>query len=128
MGLVLNIDKIEKIYTHKAKQSRISYYLGQPEKYTFFGLIKTQDEIKPYWSAWHGEIYSTREELVDAHTEYFINDDEPFENSVWVKPCLYIVMQHSDNITLHYDSYEELNEKLTMIINQSKSNLIIIKE
>lgn len=129
MGLILNIDKIEKIYIHKPKQAyRVSYNLGQPEKYTFFGLIKTQDEIKPHWCRWDGESHKTREEVVDAHTEYYINDDEPFENSVWVKPCMYIVMSHSDNVTLYYDSYEELNEKLTTIINESKSNLVVIKQ
>ena len=129
MGLVLNIDKIEKIYTHKAKQvNRISYKLGQPEKYTFFGLIKTQGEIKPHWSGWYGEHYPTREEFVDANTEYFINDEVLFENSVWEKPHMYIVMSHSDNFTLYYDSYEELNEKLTTIINESKKNLMVIKQ
>jgi hypothetical protein len=129
MGLILNIDKIEKIYTHKAKQSnRISYDLGQPEKYTFFGLIKTQDEIKPHWSGWYGESYPTREKFVDANTEYFINDEVLFENSIWEKPHMYIVMSHSDNVTIYYDSYEELNEKLTTIINESKRNLMVIKQ
>lgn len=129
MGLILNIDKIEKIYTHKPKQAyRVSYDLGQPEKYTFFGLIKTQDEIKPHWSVWYGETYSTREQIIEAHTEYFINDEVLFENSIWEKPHMYIVMSHSDNVTLYYDSYEELNEKLTTIINESKRNLMVIKQ
>lgn len=124
----INSSKIEKIYITKARQSMMArYILGKPEKYTFFGLIKKQDEVKPHWNySWYGENYNTREELVEKNSSVcFINEEALFEKSVWEKPNMYIVMSHSDNITIHYDSYDELMSNLKLITD-SNPNLVII--
>jgi hypothetical protein len=123
----INSSKIEKIYITKARQSRnLKFVEGEYEKYTFFGLIKKQDEIKPHWSGWWGETFNTREEVIEQyHSECFINEEVLFENSIWEKPHMYIVMSHSDDITIHYDSYDELMSNLKLITD-SNLNLVII--
>jgi hypothetical protein len=129
MALVINIDKIEKIYTHKAKQAPYVYYNeGQPEKRVFFGLIKIENEIEPHWRCSYYSRYDTREDLVgaDCSDEYFIKNDVLYENSIWQKSYLYIIMSHSDNVSVYYDSDEEMIEKLNKIILESKKNLMVI--
>jgi hypothetical protein len=129
MALVINIDKIEKIYTYKPKQAPyVKYNEGQPEKRVFFGLIKIENEIEPYWRCSSRSKYDTREDLVDADcsNKYYINNDVLYENSIWEKSRLYIVMSHSDNVSVYYDSDEEMVEKLNDIISESKRSLMII--
>jgi hypothetical protein len=129
MALVINVDKIEKIYTHKAKQAPYVYYNeGQPEKRVFFGLIKIENEIEPHWRCLYHSRYDTREDLVgaDCSDEYFIKNDVLYENSIWQKSYLYIIMSHSDNVSVYYDSDEEMIEKLNKIILESKKNLMVI--
>jgi hypothetical protein len=130
MGLIVNIEKIEKIYTHKPRQSFfVKYNEGKPEKRIFFGLIRLEKEIKPYWRHSYDANYDTREELVDYNSDkFFINYDALFECSIWEKPHLYIVISNGENITLYYNSYEDLQEKLDEIMNQSNGNLVIINK
>ena len=131
MGLVINVDKIEKIYVHKAKKAnRPRYREGSPAKYCFFGLIKYESEVKPHWTYW-GDEYETREDFMNRETcsnnKFFINHEELYEESIWENAFLYIIMSHSDNITLYYNTYEEMMSVLDGIIKKSKSNLMIIK-
>ena len=131
MTLVINIDKIEKIYTHKAKQAPyVKYNEGQPEKRVFFGLIKIENKIEPYWRCLNRSKYDTREDLVDADcsNKYYIKNDVLYENSIWLKSYLYIVMSHSDNVSVYYDSDEEMIEKLNKFILEYKKNLIVINK
>lgn len=130
MGLIVNIEKIEKIYTHKVRQSFfVKYNEGKPEKRIFFGLIRLEKEQKPYWRHSYDTNYDTREELVEYNSnKFFINYDALLECSVWEKPYLYIVMTHGENITLYYNSQEELQETLDEIMNQSNGNLVIINK
>ena len=117
MTLVINIDKIEKIYTHKAKQAPyVIYNEGQPEKRVFFGLIKIENKIEPYWRC----LYRLN--------KYYIKNDVLYENSIWEKSRLYIVMSHSDNVSVYYDSDEEMIEKLNKFILEYKKNLIVINK
>lgn len=128
MALVINIDKIEKIYTHKPKQAPyVKYNEGQPEKRVFFGLIKIENKIEPYWRCLYRSKYDTREDLVDADCyKYYIKNDVLYENSIWEKSHLSIVMSHSDKVLVYYDSDEEMIEKLNEIISESKRTLMII--
>ena len=133
MGLVINVDKIEKIYVHNAKQAtrNIRYYEAKREIRKFFGLIKVSDAVEAHWSDIWGRSYQSREELIKANscsTKYFINDEVLYENSIWEKPHLYIIMSHSENISTYYDSVEEMNDKLNEIIQQSNKNLMVITE
>jgi hypothetical protein len=130
MGLIVNVEKIEKIYTHKARQSfYVRYNEGKPEERIFFGLIRLEKEQKPYWRHSYDDNYDTREDLVSSNSDkYYINDEALFEYSVWEKPHLYIVMSHAKDVTIYFDSYEELQEKLDEIMNQSNGNLVIINK
>ena len=132
MELVVNVDKIEKIYIHKAKQAKYVYYIeAEPEKRNFFGWIK-QKEVEEHWFSWYSSTkYRTREDLINGSCEknkYFINDDVLYEQSIWEKASIYIIMSNSDPIKLYFDTYEELNQKVNDIIAQSKSNLMVIKD
>lgn len=127
MGLIINADKVEKIYVHKAKKSHFIFYNAEPDKYTFFGLIRIEKAKKQRWWAWPGE-FETREQLIENNENYFINYSEKYENSIWEKAKLYIVMSHSDNIQLHYNTDEEMNNTIDKIIEASKHNLIVIKD
>jgi hypothetical protein len=128
MSFIVNSSKIEKIYTHNARQSnRFKYVEGESEKYTFFGLIKTRDEIKPHWSGWWGETYYTLEDLINEYSsEYFINKEVLFEYSVWEKPHIDIIMSKSSDITIYYDTHDELTEAVKFIT-ESNPNLVVIK-
>jgi len=133
MGLVINVDKIEKIYVHNAKQAprNIRYHEAKREIRKFFGLIKVSDAVEAHWSDIWGRSYQSREELIKDNscpTKYFINDEALYEYSIWEKPNLYIIMSHSENITTYYDSLEEMNTKLNEIIQQSNKNLMVITE
>lgn len=130
MGLVINIDKIEKIYIHKAIQAKyVNYIESKPEKRNFFGWVK-QKEVKTHWCDRYNRKYDTREDLINKYcsNKYYINHEVLYENSIWEKASLYIVMSHSDNVIVCYDSDEELQEKLNDIISESKRNLMIINE
>ena len=130
MGLIVNIDKIEKIYTYEAKQAPyVQYVEGQSEKRVFFGLIKKQDEVKPHWVSYNTGICYSREDLIkaDCSNKYYINNEVLYENSIWQKPYINIVMSHSENITVYYDSYDELLAKVNKIVLQSTKNLMIIR-
>jgi hypothetical protein len=132
MGLVINVDKIEKIYVNKARQAKyIRYNKAEREIRKFFGLIKVIDAVEAHWSGYWGEKYQSREELIKANscsTKYFINDEVLYENSIWEKPHLYIIMSNSENVTTYYDSIEEMNDKLNETIEQSNKNLMVITE
>jgi hypothetical protein len=129
MGLIVNIDKIEKIYTYKAKQAPyVGYVEGQSEKRVFFGLIKKQSEVKPHWESYTTGVCYSREDLIDADNlnKYYINNEVLYEHSIWQKPYINIVMSHSENVTVYYDSYDELLDKVNKIISQSVKNLMVI--
>ena len=132
MGLVVNVDKIEKIYTHKAKQAKyVNYIKAKPEIKNFFGCIK-QKKVEEYWYSWYSTAkYRTREDLINNSCEkgkYFINDEVLYEQSIWENPFIYIIMSNGDPITLYFDTYEELTQKVNDIIAQSKNNLMVIKD
>jgi hypothetical protein len=129
MTLVINVDKIEKIYAHKAKQATfVKYVEYSPAKYCFFGLIRCEAEDEGHWWInWDGR-YQHREDVIDKNTKYYINRDALYENSIWEKPYLYIVMSHSDNITKHYETYEQMMVELNKMVEASNANLMIIKD
>lgn len=130
MGLIINADKIEKIYITKTRQAPyVSFYEATPNKYIFFGLIKSESAKSEYWRLnWEGR-FETRQDLVNNNPKkFYINDDALFHCSIWEKPNLYIVMSKSDNFTRYYDTIEELNKSVDDIINASKNNLIVIED
>jgi hypothetical protein len=130
MGLIVNVDKIQKIYTHKANQARLVRFIDdKPEKKGFFGRIK-QEAVKAHWSSYY-DNYDTREDFISNSCEkgkYFINHDVLYEYSIWVRPYIYIIMSNSEPITIYFDTYEELTEKVKDIIEQSRNNLMVINE
>jgi len=129
MTLVINVDRIEKIYTHKAKQaSFVSYVEYSPAKYTFFGLIKCEDADDAHWWVNWDSRYQNREDIIDKHKKYYINNDAPYQNSIWEKPYLYIVMSHSENVTKHYETYEQMMVELNKMVEASNNNLKVIKD
>lgn len=131
MGLVVNVDKIQKIYTHKAKQAKFVYYVeAKPEKRNFFGWL-TREAVEEHWFSMYTRFkYRTREELINDSSQkgkYFINDEVLYEQSIWEKPVIYIIMSNSDPITLYFDTYEELTQKVNDMIKQSNNNLMVIE-
>lgn len=128
MKLILNVDKIEKIYAHDKKQAKIVKYVEySPAKYCFFGLIRCEPENEAHWWVNWDVRYQNREDIIDKHDKYFINHDALYENSIWEKPYLYIVMSHSDNITKYYESYEDMMIEVGEIIKTTNNNLMVIK-
>jgi hypothetical protein len=128
MALVINVDKIEKIYVHKTRQARMVRYVEySPAKYCFFGLIKYEPANEAYW--WCAfDKYQNREDLVDENSNFYINDEVLYENSIWEKPHMYIVMSHSENVTTHYETYEQMMLALDKMVEASKNNLMVIKD
>jgi len=128
MALIVNVDKIEKIYVHKTRQARmVNYVEYSPAKYCFFGLIKYEPANEAYWNYPYYK-YQNREDLVDKISTLYINDEVLYENSIWEKPHLYIVMSHSENVTTHYETYEQMMGALDKMVEASKNNLIVIKD
>lgn len=129
MGLVINVDKIEKIYVHKTKQSNMVRYVEYtPAKYCFFGLIKYQNSDEAHWHYSFVGGYQNREDIIDKNPNLYINNEVLYEHSIWEKPHLYIVMSHSENVTMHYETYEEMILALNNMIDTSNNNLMIIKD
>lgn len=129
MTLVINVDKIEKIYVHKTRQARMVRYVEySPAKYYFFGLIRYEPSDEAHWYRSFDGRYQNREDLVDKISDYYINDEVLYENSIWEKPHLYIVMSHSENVTTHYETYEQMMAALDKMVEASKNNLMVIKD
>ena len=129
MGLIINVDKVEKIHVNKAIIYKYATFIkGKPEKYKFFGLIKTQKATEDHWLSVYDEEYSSREELVKDKPELYINYDAPYEESIWRKCNLNIIMNNSDNVLLQYDTMVEMDNAIINIIQKSKNNLVIIKD
>jgi hypothetical protein len=129
MGLIINVDKIEKIYIIKTRQATyVRHIEDEPEKRGFFGCIK-QKEVKAHWWDYYGK-YDTREDLInsDCSKKYYINNDVLYENSIWEKDSIYIIISHNNTITLYFDTYEELTQKVNDMVVQSNNNLMVINE
>lgn len=128
MSLVVNADKIEKIYVNKA---RLTYYPNFhpkiPPKYTFFNLIKVEDAKDDRWCNQLGESFPTREEAIKGDNTLFIDYSAPFEQSIFRKPNLNIVMSHSDNVTVYYDDENSMKTALNSIVEASNNNLIVVE-
>ncbi len=127
MSLVVNADKIEKIYVNKARVAHYpKFFPKTPPKYTFFNLIKVEDAKDDRWCNQWGELFPTREEVIKDDENLFIDYSAPFEQSVFKKPNLYIVMSHSDNVTIYYNDENSMKMALDFIVKTSNSNLIVI--
>ena len=136
MGLIINVDKIEKIYTMKSKQAKhVRFYDAIPEKYTFFGLIKKQNAKPGFWcegfwcEGYSWMRYETREDLVKSNPEkYYINHNTLSDYSIWEKANIHIEMSNNDDFTKYYDTIEELNASVNDIISTSRNNLVVIEK
>jgi hypothetical protein len=129
MTLIINVDKIEKIYVHKVRQARMVRYVEySPAKYCFFCLIKYEPSVDAYWYHSFDSRYQNREDFVDKNSDYYINDEVLYEYSIWEKPHLYIVMSHSENVSTHYETYEQMMLALDKMVEASKNNLMVIKD
>ncbi len=129
MKLIINVDKVEKIYINKPKQSSVKLVKSKPEIYTFFGLIKIASETKQYWYYPFSGNFTTREEVISEDSyRLYINKETLYESSIWEKANIYIVMSRTENIRMYYDTIDELNKTIDNIIASSKNNLVIIED
>ena len=70
----------------------------------------------------YGYYAGTKEEWLEIHKNYFINSS----NEVYTKPCITIILDTNHEMIFYYDSFQEAENNLNILLNDIRAGHAII--